>query len=103
MAERLDRRAGDVTLHELEQGDVAAAGALRAPERQVEAVPGLALERPVWSCHGLETWLLLRLRSCMRTALPSVWSCRRILYKPAFAFLSSLKYSYCCLYILDST
>ena len=29
---------------------------------------GLALERPVWSCHGLDTWLLLRLRSCTRTA-----------------------------------
>ena len=43
--ERLDRRAGDVALHELEQRVVAAAGALRAAERQVEAVPGLALER----------------------------------------------------------
>ena len=35
---------------------------------------GLALERPVWSCHGLDTWLLLRLRSCMRTALGQGWT-----------------------------
>ena len=35
---------------------------------------GLALERPVWSCHGLDTWLLLRLRSCTRTALAQGWT-----------------------------
>ena len=34
---------------------------------------GLALERPVWSCHGLDTWLLLRLRSCTRTAMAQGW------------------------------
>ena len=35
---------------------------------------GLALERPVWSCHGLDTWLLLRLRSCTRTAMAQGWT-----------------------------
>ena len=35
---------------------------------------GLALERPVWSCHGLDTWLLLRQRSCTRTAMAQGWT-----------------------------
>ena len=35
---------------------------------------GLALERPVWSCHGLDTWLLLHLRSCTRMALAQGWT-----------------------------
>ena len=35
---------------------------------------GLALERPVWSCNVLDTWLLLRLRSCTRTALAQGWT-----------------------------
>ena len=35
---------------------------------------GLALERPVWSSHCLDTWLLLRLRSCTRTALAKGWT-----------------------------
>jgi hypothetical protein len=35
---------------------------------------GLALERPVWSSHCLDTWLLLRLRSCTRTALAQGWT-----------------------------
>ena len=35
---------------------------------------GLSLERPVWSSHCLDTWLLLRLRSCTRTALAQGWT-----------------------------
>ena len=35
---------------------------------------GLALERPVWSSHCLDTWFLLRLRSCTRTALAKGWT-----------------------------